>query len=106
MRLMETLPDSSRRVAITGIGLATPLGLTAAENVARCRAGESAICLMPRLEAEATGCRAGAVVPEFDLTETMRFPKNHKFMSLSVRCAFVAAREAIGQSGIGWSELD
>ncbi len=84
------------RVAITGVGLVTPLGLSTPENVRRCLAGDSAIGPIHTLEVEGHRCRAGAYVPEFDLPGVLRFPKNCKFMEHGVQCAMLAAREALG----------
>lgn len=94
------------RVAITGVGLVTPLGLSAAENLERSGAGQSAIGPIHSFEVEGHCCRAGAYVPEFDLENVLRFPKNCKFMSHSVRCAMQAAREAVDASGIQLAKLD
>src|SRR5690242_11263792 len=94
------------RVAITGVGLVTPLGLSTAVNLENCRAGQSAIGAIHSFEVEGHSCRAGAYVPEFDLSQVLRFPKNEKFMNHSVRCAMQAAREAIESSGIDSAKLD
>jgi 3-oxoacyl-(acyl-carrier-protein) synthase len=84
----------------------TPLGLSANENLERCCAGESAIGPIHGLEVEGHPCRAGAHVPEFDLSNVLRFPKNARFMNHSVRCAMRAAREAACRAGLQWDQLD
>jgi 3-oxoacyl-[acyl-carrier-protein] synthase II len=94
------------RVVITGVGLVTPLGLSTDENLERCFAGESAIGPIHGLEVEAHPCRAGAHVPEFDLSNVLRFPKNSRFMNHSVRCAMQAAGEATCRAGLQWDKLD
>ncbi len=94
------------RVVITGVGLVSPLGLSTDENLARCRAGESAIGPMLSLEVEGHACRSVAQVAEFDLSNVLRFPKNSRFMSRSVSCAMQAAREGICRSGLEWDKLD
>lgn len=94
------------RVAITGVGLVTPLGLTAAENVARSCRGESGIGPASAFAVEGHRAQALAMVPEFELEPFLRFPKNYKFMGRAVRFAMRAAREAIDQSGIDPRKLN
>ena len=94
------------RVAITGIGLVTPLGLSAAENVARSCRGESAIGPARAFSVEGHPAQALAAVPDFELERFLRFPKNYKFMGRSVQFAMRAAREAIGQSGLEFGKMD
>ena len=56
-----------QRVAITGAGLVTPLGLTAAENVARCGRGESGIGPAVAFAVGGHMAQALATVAEFEL---------------------------------------
>ncbi len=94
------------RIAITGVGLVTPLGLTAAENVARSCSGESGIGPARAFAVEGHAAQALASVAEFELEPFLRFPKNYKFMGRAVQFAMRAAREAIDQSGIDPRKLD
>lgn len=94
------------RVAITGLGLVTPLGLSAADNVARSGRGESGIAPARAFAVEGHPAQALASVPEFDLEPFLRFPKNYKFMGRSVQFAMRAGREALDQSGIDPRALD
>ncbi len=103
---MGHLSGKQARVVITGVGLVSPLGLSTDENLARCRAGESAIGPMRGLEVEGHACQSGAHVAEFDLSNVLRVPKNARFMSRSVSCAMQAAREAICRSALPWDKLD
>ena len=103
---MEQHTVAYSRVAITGIGLVTPLGLCCAENVRRSRNGDSAIGAIHSFDVTGHSCTSAAYVPEFDITSWLRFPKNLKFMNHSVLCAMQAAREAIGQSGVDFEKLD
>jgi 3-oxoacyl-[acyl-carrier-protein] synthase II len=95
-----------QRVAITGVGLVTPLGLTAAENVARCCRGESGIGPAQAFPVEGHAAQAMAGVAPFELEPFLRFPKNYKFMGRAVQFAMRAAREALDQSGIDAAKLD
>ena len=95
-----------QRVAITGIGLVTPLGLTAAENVARCGRCESGIGPAVAFAVDGHAAQALATVAEFELEPFLRFPKNYKFMGRAVRFAMRAAHEAIQQSGIDPRQMD
>ena len=94
------------RVAITGIGLVTPLGLTAADNVARSIRGESGIGPAQAFAVEGHAAQALATVAEFELESCLRFPKNYKFMGRAVQFAMRAAREAIDHSGIDPRRMD
>ncbi|MGA2740802.1 MAG: beta-ketoacyl synthase N-terminal-like domain-containing protein [Bryobacteraceae bacterium] len=95
-----------QRVAITGVGLVTPLGLTAAENVARCRLDESGIGPARAFAVDGHAAQALASVAGFDLEAALKFPKNYKFMGRAVQFAMRAAHEAIGQSGIDPRRMD
>ena len=95
-----------QRVAITGVGLVTPLGLTAAENVARMGRGESGIQAAKAIAVEGHPAQALASVAEFELEPFLRFPKNYKFMGRAVQFAMRAAHKAIDQSGIDVRQMD
>lgn len=93
-------------IAVTGVGLVTSLGLSAPANVARSLAGDSGIVSMEQIACEGRTCCAAALVPSFDVSSILRFPKNQKFMTHAVRCAMRAAREAVDQSGITGAGAD
>jgi len=95
-----------QRVAITGVGLVTPLGLTAAENVSRACRGESGIGPARAFAVEGHAAQALATVADFELEPLLRVPKNIKFMGRAVRFAMRAAREAIDQSGLDPRNMD
>ncbi|MGA2593487.1 MAG: beta-ketoacyl synthase N-terminal-like domain-containing protein [Bryobacteraceae bacterium] len=95
-----------QRVAITGVGLVTPLGLSAAENVSRSCRGESGIGRAQAFVVEGHAAQALATVADFDLEPFLRVPKNIKFMGRAVQFAMRAAREAIDQSGLDPRNMD
>ncbi|MFQ5740604.1 MAG: beta-ketoacyl-[acyl-carrier-protein] synthase family protein [Acidobacteriota bacterium] len=94
------------RAVVTGIGLVTPLGLSAAETWAGSRKGKSAISAMRRFDVTGHECVSSAEVPDFDLAPSLRFPKSLKFMTKSVLCGVRAAKEAVAGSGLDLAELD
>ena len=93
-------------VAITGVGLVTPLGLTSAENVERSCRGESGIERLRAFDTTGQSCTSGAQVSEFDLQSELKYPKSIKFMVRAVRFAMRAAHEAIVQSGVNLADLN
>jgi 3-oxoacyl-[acyl-carrier-protein] synthase II len=85
-------------VAVTGVGLVTPLGLSSEIHLERSCRGESAISSISRFDTGGFAATAGAQVPDFDLQNMLRQPKAVKFMSLPVQCAVMAAYEAVQHS--------
>jgi 3-oxoacyl-(acyl-carrier-protein) synthase len=98
--------SGSFEVAVTGMGLAVPLGLSVDEVWNRSVRGESAIGPRRRFDASAYPSAAAAEVPPFEVAASLREPKNEKFMNQSVRCAMHAVKSAIGSSGIELATLD
>ncbi|MCI0407952.1 MAG: hypothetical protein L0191_05195, partial [Acidobacteria bacterium] len=94
------------RVVATGLGLVTALGLSASDHWERCINGESAIGPLRRFDVSGHACPSGAEVADFDLSGSLRFPKNEKFMSKAVLCALRAAKEAVAASRVDLAALD
>jgi 3-oxoacyl-[acyl-carrier-protein] synthase II len=86
-------------VAVTGIGLVTPLGLNAIETVERVLRGDRAPGVDPQ-----TGV-AAAKAPAFEIGKTLRYPKNLKLMSQPVRMALLAAQDAFAASRLADSGI-
>ena len=88
-----------RRVAVTGIGLVSPLGLTRNETWAGLLAGRSGVGPITRFDATDYACRIAAEVKGF-------VPENHvekkevKKFDTFVHYAVAAAKEALADSGI------
>jgi nodulation protein E len=91
------------RVVITGMGAVTPLGLTAPETWKALREGRSAIGPITAIASE--GLRAG-IAAEVKGFDPLRYFDEKKLILLDrvSQFALVAAREAIGQSGIDFEE--
>ncbi|HZT28994.1 MAG TPA: beta-ketoacyl synthase N-terminal-like domain-containing protein [Bryobacteraceae bacterium] len=94
------------RIAISGIGLVTPLGLTAAENLACCRTLESRIAPVRDIDTAGRAFRAAAYVPPFSVSDSLRYPKYDRFLSQPVTFAWKAAREALTTGGLDPARLD
>jgi 3-oxoacyl-[acyl-carrier-protein] synthase II len=95
-----------QRIAITGVGLVTALGSSVAECVRRGLEGQSGIGTNQTFEAAGTPFLSAAHVPVIDISDSLRFPKNYKFMNPAIVCALRAAREAISRSAIELDRLD
>ena len=89
-----------KRIGITGIGVVSPLGLTVQENWKRICRNESAIedCHFAGYEAF-PHCRCGAI-KNFDPTQHIANRRLLKLMNRESQLAFVAADQALKDSGI------
>jgi 3-oxoacyl-[acyl-carrier-protein] synthase II len=81
-------------VAITGIGIVTSLGIGKAENWARLSKGESGIRQITRFD---TGGLRTTIAGTVDVATEQPFSCAHR----SERLAEIAAREAVGDAGLG-----
>ncbi len=93
------------RVAITGIGILSPLGLSKADLLAGVRANRSGIRLMPEWENPSLGIntRVAAIVSDFSEQSIDR--KLRRTMSRVAMLSMLATREAIADSGLSQAEL-
>jgi 3-oxoacyl-(acyl-carrier-protein) synthase len=89
-----------RRVAITGIGMVTPVGNDAPSTWANLRAGRSGAGVIQNFDASGFSTRIGAEVKGFKADEAIEDRKLLKFASRSHRFAFAAAEEALRDAGI------
>jgi len=89
-----------RRVAITGIGLVTPVGNDAPTTWASLLAGRSGVAPIRGFDASGFPARIGAEVKDFDASALISDRKLLKFASRSNQFALVAAEEALRDAGV------
>jgi 3-oxoacyl-[acyl-carrier-protein] synthase II len=88
-----------RRVAVTGIGLVSPLGLTTRETWDGLLAGRSGVGPITRFDATDYACRIAAEVKGFE-PATYVEKKDVKKFDTFVHYAVAAAKEALADSGV------
>src|SRR5262245_3915551 len=89
-----------RRVAITGVGMVTPVGRDAPTSWASVLAGRSGIGLIRQFDASGFPVRIGAEVKDDSLAAGLCEPNLLKFAARSHRFALAAAGEALADAGI------
>jgi 3-oxoacyl-[acyl-carrier-protein] synthase II len=93
-----------RRVVVTGMGIASPLGMGVAHNWRRLTAGESGLAVTHGFEIADLPCQVSGQVPEgmdagqLNLDQFVP-PKDQKKMDRFIHLAIAAAAEAIADSG-------
>ena len=92
-----------RRVVVTGIGLVSPVGLTAKENWDALLAGRSGIGPITRFDASDYACRIAGEVKGFDPGLFLERKEIKKFDTF-IHYAVAAAREALAESGLAITE--
>ena len=95
----------SRRVAITGMGLVSPLGNFVDEAWARLLNGESGIARISRFDASAFATQIAGEVRNFS-AENWVEPREAPFMSEFIAYARAAAQMALDESGLLETILD
>ena len=88
-----------RRVAITGVGLVTPLGIGAAESWAALCAGRSGVARIATFDASAYRCQIAAEVKGFD-ADALLSKRKAREMDRFAHFAWVAAGEAWRDAGL------
>jgi 3-oxoacyl-[acyl-carrier-protein] synthase II len=94
-----------RRVAVTGIGVVSPLGNDARAFFAALAAGRSGIGRLSMRFEERLVCRVGASVIGFDAASLFAAPRLRMLDRVS-QLALAAAAEAVGAAGAAFEELD
>ena len=88
-----------RRVAVTGVGLVSPVGLTRDENWTNLKAGVSGIGPLTRFDAMDFACRIAGEVRGFDPGAFLDKKEIKKFDSF-IHYAVAASKEAMTDSGL------
>ena len=94
-----------RRIAITGIGLVTPMGIGTDESWARIRAGESGIGPITRFDASEFTTRIAGEVRDFDATKWVA-KRMTRQMDLFIQYAIAASDMAVAQSNLQQEKPD
>ena len=89
-----------RRVAITGLGLVTPLGHDAASTWGALLAGHSGVASITGFDASGFPVRIAAEVKDFDAARVIEDRKLLKFTNRFHRFALAAADQAIRDAGV------
>ena len=94
------LVTARRRVAITGIGLVTPVGNNAPTTWANLVAGHSGAAPIAGFDARGFTTRIGAEIKNFEAESVIADRKLLKFAARAPRFALVAGEEALRDAGI------
>jgi 3-oxoacyl-(acyl-carrier-protein) synthase len=92
--------NARRRVAITGVGMVTPVGLDASTTWKNLVAGQSGTGVIRGFDISGFPTRIGAEVKDFDPTRVIHDRKLLKFASRAASFALVAAEEALKDAGL------
>jgi 3-oxoacyl-[acyl-carrier-protein] synthase II len=90
---------SARRVVVTGIGIVSPVGLTASATWEGLVAGRSGVGKISRFDPSEFPVTIAAEVPGFD-AESIFGRRKARHLDRVTQLALVAAKEAIDQSGL------
>lgn len=93
-----------RRVVITGMGCATPIGVGRAAFWSALRSGESGTRRIESFDVSDSAVKIAAEVRDFDW-ESQLNPKDRKHVPRTVPLALAAAREALADAGIDTTEM-
>jgi 3-oxoacyl-[acyl-carrier-protein] synthase II len=89
-----------RRIAITGIGLVTPLGIGTGPTWARLQAGESGIGPITRFDATEFTTRIAGEVHGFDGTQWGMAKRELRQMDVFIQYGLAATKMAVEQAGL------
>jgi 3-oxoacyl-[acyl-carrier-protein] synthase II len=95
-----------RRIAITGIGMVTPVGNDTATTWANLCAGRSGVAKITQFDAGGLSTQIGAEVKNFNAADFIRDRKLLKYTSRPHQFALAAAEEAFRDAGIRPNEAN
>ena len=90
---------SRRRIAVTGLGLISPVGNTVAEGWANLLAGRSGIAPITHFDASGFACRFAGEVKDFPLEDYLT-AKEARHMDTFIHFGMAAAIQAVADAGI------
>jgi 3-oxoacyl-[acyl-carrier-protein] synthase II len=93
------MPDSPRRVVVTGLGAVTPVGNTVADTWSNLLAGCSGIDRLTLFDTSAFSVQIGGEVKNFQ-PETLIPSKELRHMDRSAKFALVASKEAVADAAL------
>ena len=95
-------PHHRRRVVVTGVGVASPLGLNAGEFWRNLTAGASGVRRIESLDPAGFDCQIAGQPPEFKINDFVprHYRKATKVMAADTRLAVVAAAGAFESAGL------
>src|SRR5215813_13629511 len=91
--------SNSRRVAVTGLGLVSPLAIGNSENWSALIAGKSGVGPITRFDASRFSCRIAGEVKDFDASRYIE-KKEIKKMDTFIHYALAAAHLAMEDSAL------
>jgi 3-oxoacyl-[acyl-carrier-protein] synthase II len=100
------IPWTERRVAITGLGVVTPLGHDMPSFWQNLVAGKCAVNRITAFDPAGFDCQIAAEVKDFNPTPFMPSPKEVRRTDRFVQFAIVAGREALLDSGLDLDKED
>src|SRR3954469_4396196 len=96
----------SRRVVITGVGMITSVGLTAADTWAELLAGSCGVGPIAAFDASGLPTRVGGEVKKFRARDYVENVKNLKVMTPAVQYGMAALKLAFDEAKLGGAGLD
>ncbi len=98
----------SARVVITGLGAATPLGLTAGDTWAGLCAGRVGIDTITAFDPVGFDCKLAGQVPDYKIRDHLpkKLRKSIKLMSRDIELSIIAAGDAIVHAGLVTKGID
>lgn len=105
MQPTEAIRAGRQRVVVTGMGVLSPVGNTAAETWAALVAGKSGVAPVTHFDASPYAAQIAAEVKGFDPGAHIPL-KEARRMARCTQLAVVAAREAVADAGLDWARED
>ena len=94
------MKSTNRRIAITGLGVVSPLGNDVETSWRNLLAGESAIAPITKFDASGFSTKIAAEVKNFDIKNYCKNKKLLRYLYPSAQFALAAATEALNDAGI------